>query len=427
MAQTPPRLPSEVWNRVFSCLSTADKLSVRASCKYFNTLVDHGSLWRDWAVVLRFNSGYYNRRFWASLRRRRVTSAVVRSSRVKDWKQVAHFLPSATTVVMDTSSQQSLHYVRDFADLRRLAVRNSSTSLVFDSSTVCKPEQLTHLSLCDVTLPTATIEGVISAVSHFTNLTSLVCHRTGVLQETIILVHSLLSCLPKLKHLSLSVAHTFCCLNTVPSLNIPGGGRAPALSSLELIDCMDLSFPKDSMKLMPGLKSLAVFFRHSQQEWPSPVCHLNTWLSDLPQLSTLVILKGPAVKNYVTSIPPTVTSLTLCVAEFSSKDLAATAAQVPDLLQLHIDPWPSHLGAHTAQIPLLFPKLRRLKVRLEHVPEEKFLALHKLPDLEYLEVLDSLPHFSQLIIKLRALTNYRLEVKTPPRQRDVMSCSCVCY
>lgn len=436
MAQPPAQLPAEVWNHVFGYLSAADKFQVRASCKYFSKLVDHGSLWKDWAVVLGFPSGSYNGQFWATLRRRRVDSVVVRSSKAKDWKQLAQSLPAVTTLVMDQSSQQSLACLKDFAHLQRVAIRSSCSSLRLDASTVRKPEQLTHFSMCDVTFPTATMDSVISAVSHFTNLTSLVCHQMGVFEETILMVHAILNCLPKLEHLSLSVVHRLCTFHSIPRLHPgPSGGAedragAPALSSLELIDCMDHSLPEDAMRLMPGLKTLAVFYRHSHQEMldrrPSPVCHLKTWLSDLPQLSTLVIVKGPPVKKYVASIPATVTSLTLCVAGLSSGDMSAVAVQVPDLLHLHIDPWPSHLGARTSQIPLLFPKLKRLKLRHEHVPEKNFLQLHQLQDLKYLEILDSRPHLAELIAKLQALTNYRLEVTTSPHKRDVLSCPCVC-
>lgn len=432
MTQPARLLPSEVWNHVFGYLSAADKFSVRASCKYFKKLVDHASLWKDWSVVLGFQNGSYNSQFWATLRRRKVTSVVVRSSKAKDWKQLALSLPALTTVVMEQSSKASTDCLKDFPDLKRLAIRSSCTSLLLNASTVCQPQQLTHLSLCDVTFPSRAMDSFISAVSQFTNLTSLVCHQMDIFEETTWMVHSILTCLPKLKHLSLSIVHILCAPprpNPGPLGGAQGQAGAP-LSSLELIGCMDHSLPEYAMRLMPGLKSLAVFYRHSHQErsesLPSPVCHMKAWLSDLPQLSTLVIVKGPPVKKYVTSIPATVTSLTLCVSGLSSEDMAAVAVQVPNLLHLHIDPWPSHLGAYTAEIPQLFPKLRSLKLRQGHVPEKNFLDLHQLQDLEMLEILDGSPHLSELTGKLQALTQNRLQVIVSPRQRDVLSCPCVC-
>uniref|UniRef100_A0A665TAY1 F-box domain-containing protein n=1 Tax=Echeneis naucrates TaxID=173247 RepID=A0A665TAY1_ECHNA len=413
-----PPLPSELWNHVFGYLSAEDKFSVRASCKHFKRLVDHSFLWRDWAVVLAFRNGSYNSQFWATLRCRKVSSVVMRSSRAKDWKELARSLPAVTTLVMDQSSPKSLDCLKDFPHLKRLCIRNSSAPLSLNASTVSKPEQLSHLSMCDVTLPIASVASVISTVSHFQNLISLVCHQMGLCEGTILMVHSILGCLPKLKHLSLSVGYRPYAIHSVPRPN-PGPleGRASALSSLELVDCMDHSLPADAMRLMPALNSLAVFYRDSHQETidKRSVCHLKMWLNDLVQLSTLVIVRGPSVEKYVSSIPATVTSLALCMVRLSSGDMAAVAAQVPNLLHLHIDPWPSHLGACTAQIPILFPKLKCLKLRHEHVPEKDFLQLHQLQQLERMEILDSRPHLCKIVGKLQALTNYRLEVTTTPR------------
>lgn len=393
--------------------------------------MDHGSLWKDWSVVLDFKQGPYNSRFWASLRRRKVASVVMRSGKDKDWKLLASSLPALSTVVMERCPSASSDCLKGFPHLRRLGIRSSCTTLVFNATAVCRPQQLTHLSLCDVKLSAGAKERFISGISHFTNLVSLVCHQTGIFEEPFCLVNSLRSHLPKLKHLSLSVPNSLYAPPS-PRLGLPAGGQGPAgapLSSFELVGALDHLLPVDAMTVMPQLKSLAVFYRLSSQEMPETQCFsgscMKAWLGDFRQLSTLIIVKGPNVKTYVSSIPATVTSLTLCVAGLSSEDLAAVALQVPNLLHLHIDPWPSHLGAHTSQIPRLFPKLRTLKLRHEHVPEKNFLALHRLQDLETLEVLDSHLHLSELTEKLRALTGYRLQVRSSPRQREVMSCPCV--
>ncbi|KAK5872818.1 hypothetical protein PBY51_013480 [Eleginops maclovinus] len=430
MAQPAQQLPAEIWVHVFGYLSASDKFSVRTACKYFKKLIDHGSLWKDWSVVLGFHKGYYNSQFWGTLRRRRVTSVVLRGTKATDLKRLASSIPTLTTVVTYQSSQASLGFLKECTNLKRLAIRGSGTPLLLDGSTVYEPKQLTHLSMCDVKLPTTAVSSLISAVVKFKNLTSLVCHKVGIIEDTFLMVHSILTCLPKLKHLSLSVGHTLCTFhnNSRPNPGPLGGDDAPVLSSLELIDCMDYSFEEDVMKRMPGLKSLAVFYNHSHHRIPGGQDggHLKTWLRDLSQLSTLVIVKGPPVKNYVTSIPATVTSLTLCIAGLSPQDMEAVSVQVPNLLHLHIDPWPSHLGAHAAQIPQLFPKLKSLKLRHEHVSEKDFLQLHQLKDLEYLEILDIRPHLSELTGKLQALTNVRLQVITSPRNIDVLTCPCVC-
>uniref|UniRef100_A0A3P8RXP0 F-box domain-containing protein n=1 Tax=Amphiprion percula TaxID=161767 RepID=A0A3P8RXP0_AMPPE len=425
MAQLHLQLPSEVWNHIFGYLSVADKFNVRASCKYFKRLVDHASLWKDWTIILGFKKGSYNSQFWATLRRRKLSSVVVRSSKAKDLRQLALCLPALTTVVMDQSAQETLNCLKDFPNVKRLVIRNSRTALLLDASTMSQPQQLTHLNMCNVTFPTTSLGSFISVISQFTNLTSLVCHQMGIFGEAVPIIHSIRGCLPKLKHLSLSVVHIFCALHRLNSYPLGGAQeQASTLSSLELIDYTDHAMPDDALRCMSGLNRLAVFYK--QEIWPSPVCHLKTWLHDLPQLSTLVVVHGPPVNMYVTSIPATVTSLTLCVAGLSSEDMAAVAVQLPNLLHLHIDPWPSHLGHHTAEIPKLFRKLKSLKLRHKHVPEKDFLHLHQLQDLEDLEILDPEPHLSEFIGKLQALTKYRLGVTTCRRHRDVLSCPCVC-
>lgn len=422
MTQPQVQIPSEVWNHVFGYLTAGDKFNVRTSCKYFKKLIDHWSLWKDWTVVLSFRNGAYNAKFWATLRRRRVKSAVMRSTKAKDWKDLAMSLPTLTTIVIEQSIKAALSFLNYFPHLKRLAVR--SADLLFDTSSMSRPQQLTHLSICCGNGSTTSKGKILNAVCQFTNLISLTWHDLsfGVLFWT---MQTLLSRLPKLKHLSLSMKHAF----HDSGRDVTGNGRVSGLSSLELVNYSYHSLPEDVMKLIPCLNSLAVFYNHSHQELHQGrslhVPHLKTWLRELPQLSTLVVVKGPPVSTYVSSIPATVTSLTLCVAGLSSEDMAAIAVQVPNLLHLHIDAWPSHLGAGVAQMPQLFPKLRSLKLRHEHVPEKDFLCLHKLQDLEYLEVLDNQQPGPDLAVKLRVLAKHRLHVATSPRQRDVLFCPCV--
>lgn len=426
MAPLPPQLPAEVWVSVFEYLTATDKSNVRASCKYFKKLIDRGALWRDWTVILNFKKGPFNNHFWATLRRRKVSSVLVRSSKAKDWKQLAMSLPALSTVVMDQSSHKSISCLKEFPHLKRLAIRNSDGAVFLDLHTVCQPQQLTHLSMCDVRIPRTSVKGFISVVSNFTNLTSLVCHQMRIVGETAGVIHSILTCLPKLKHLSLSAVDLCSFPRSDPfhfKAGVYGGASPPALSSLELIGCIDSSFPQEGLGLMPHLNRLAVSYKHSSHALP--VCHLKTWLCNLPQLSTLFIVRGPPVNMYVTSIPASVVSLSLCVPGLSSEDMAAVAVQVPNLLHLHIDSLHSHLGAHVSQIPQLFPKLRSLNLHHGQVPEKDFLQLHHLQHLESLEILDNQPHLSERISKLRSLTNYRLHITVPPHKKDQFSCSCV--
>lgn len=411
--------PSEVWNHVFSYLSPTEKSCVRAACTYFRKLIDHPSLWRGWSVVLDFPNGCYDTLFWETLRRRKVTSVVLRTSKNKYIEDLAWSLPGLTTLVMERCIATNLYCLKDFKN--SLAIR--STDMTFDVvklSIVSQPQQLTHLSLCN--LPLRQTFNTISDLCQFKKLTSLVFHQIscGIPFSNI---KRILASLPKLKHLSLHVF--FLKMQSCDS----GEVMEPAsqLTSLELFEKSPL-LSENAMKLMPKLKRFAMFYMDRPREMSGnqPLSIMSKWLSDLHELSTLVIVKGPPVKLYVASIPATVIDLTLRVSEFSLEDMAAVAAQTPHLQHLHLDTWPSHLGVNTSQIPKFFPKLKRLTIRHAHVPEKIFLDLHQLHNLKILEILDSHPDLPVLVRRLRILTKYRLRVVIPPHQRGVLSCSCVC-
>lgn len=423
MTESNVTLPPEVWTNVFGYLPMADRSSVRASCKYFKKLVDHWSLWRGWSVVLDTKT-LYNSQFLATLRRRRMASVLVRSSSSNDKKLqlIASSLPEVSTVVMEHCPVLKSSNLQLFLNLSRLAIRDSDISQLLLASAVCRPELLTHLSLCGVKTPPT----FRTDISPFTNLVSLVHHEPDTPTKPFQAANYFRVQHPKLKHLSLSSRSHFA--HPAPDF-VPHEPVGASLSSFELISAVDYMLHVDAMKVMPDLKSLAVIYRESSRKMqelllPFDSCMAH-WLRDLRHLSTLTIVEGPQVKTYASFIPPTVTSLTLCVRDLSPEDLEVMALQVPNLLHLHIDPWPSFLGTHTAKIPKLFPKLRTLKLCHEHVPEEYFLQLHRLQDLETLEVLDSRPQFSGLAEKLRALTDYRLRVIMSRPDRGVMSCPCV--
>uniref|UniRef100_A0A3B5MIZ3 F-box domain-containing protein n=1 Tax=Xiphophorus couchianus TaxID=32473 RepID=A0A3B5MIZ3_9TELE len=395
MERPPPHLPAEIWTHIFGYLSVSDKLSTRACCMHFRKLIDHWSLWRGWTAVLTFKNGSYSKRFWNSLRRRKVTSVVVRSPRAKHWRQLSSELPHLSSLVLEQSVMENLGFGKDFPHLERLAIRNSD--VVIDVHKRTHLEQLTHLSLCDVTFPIKS--SFLPFISHLRNLTSLTCHNSGTSVEPICIMETILSYLPKLKHLSLSSKRA--CVY-VPKRPLNEG--ISFLSTLELVQYSDHFFPVNTMKKVPHLNSLSVFSGNEHQRMPSLSSHLvfllSKWLQDLPKLTKLAVTRGPPVRTYVTSIPATVTSLALCSSGLSSEDMSAVSAQLPNLLHLHIDPRPSHLGVNIAQIPELFPKLRSLKLRHERVPEEDFLHLRRLQHLEHLEILDgarSPSHLAQYI------------------------------
>lgn len=414
----PVHFPPEIWNHIFGYLSVTDKCSVRAASKYFKKLIDHYSLWKDWTVVLSFKNGAYNCQFWDTLCRRKVVSVVMRSTKPKHWGHLSQSLPAVTTVVLEVPHPQPKSFIltHGFPHLARLALRNVS---LLEINTGFNLQSLTHLSLCGVTKPQSDF---FPLLPHLRHLTSLVCHKTNIFGKCVRMVDIFVAHLPQLKHLSVSVDYVY------PPVRGPGFEAVSSLSSLELVDSMVHLLPEDTLKLIPSLNSLGVFYPNpiwGLAELAKEAENLNNLLHKFTTLTKLVIFRGGPVNLYVTSIPASVTSLTLCLPSLSSEDLAVLSVQVPNLLHLHIDLWPSHLGARTALIPELFPKLRSLRLRLEHVPEKDFLCLHQLQDLQCLEVLDWSQNLSDLTDKFRALTKHRVQIVTS-RQRDVFICSCVC-
>lgn len=417
------RLPSEVWTQVFGYLSPTDSLRVRAVCKDFRDLVDTSGLWKEWTVTLKSAKSAYNKQFWRTLRRWRVSSAVLSSPR--GWTHISTELPRLTTLIIDSDSDAALDSLQCFTNLQRVYLKRPKC-MSFEKLFPLLPPRLMHLSVCEfdhkrmpfmeclmncVTFKTAT---------HLTNLTSLVCHTSFAVEPELVLP-TILSALPQLTHLSLlgPSDHGFPVHyeGEQPSL------RHRSLSSLEIIEYVyDLS--DDIMKMVPSLRCLALFF--SRDYIVSEHFSISSWLRDLPALSSLLIVGGPHVSHFVGSIPSSVTQLTLRPVHISTSEMTALSTQLPNLQHLHLEPC-AFLGPDTALLPRFFPGLHSLRVRHERVPEETFLSLATLTELQLLETQDPEPPSVALVSKLRELTNNRLQISHRPERNRLRTCNCVSY
>lgn len=378
--------PSEVWTHIFSYLSAAEKSGVRASCTYLRKVIDHPSLWRDWSVVLDFLSVSYDTCFWETLRRRKVTRVVVKNYRPGHINVVASLLPAVTILVMDSVTGGGLQHLKGFKNLNSLAIRNVHADAFERVPTEFLSQQLTHVSLCNIPLSNSLTD--ISGLCHLKTLTSFVCHEFHW-DVSWTEMKSILAALPKLEHLLLyPTTKWISCLEECKP-------QACQLTSLEILGRGQL-LPPYAMKWMSQLKRFAVVYKNVPQKTLGTE-YVSKWLSKLPDLSTLVVVRGPPIETYVSSTPVTLTDLTLHDSRFSLEDMAAVAAQIPHLQHLHLDTWPSHLGAKASQIPKCFPNLKSLKIRHEHIPEKNFLDLHQLQKLEKLEIVDSHPELPTLV------------------------------
>ncbi|KAM4543215.1 uncharacterized protein PAE49_019633 [Odontesthes bonariensis] len=450
----PPQLPPELWVYVFSYLSTEEKHTVRSCCRHLKKLIDHPSLWRDYTVVLselrRYTYGY-----WDTLSRRKLTRVAVRHLRRKEWRRLVKFLPSLTAIVfVDGGRQYKEKYLDNlsrFPELRDLGVRNATwDELILGRSLIEHlRERLTHLSVCNVRLP-CTVD-FINVVSNLVNLRHLLFHQQGegygldtVRPVPRHVFHNLLLNLKKLKYLSWGMKgeppeplpEDY--LNP-PDPDQPGASSygGPSLISLELVDYPETTLPENALRSLTTLRSLTVRYRYIRE---GIECRLRSWLSPLRQLDSLTIIGGNSLATYTTTIPSSVTRLTLRVA-ITLKDMDSIAPKVPGLEHLDIEQNRSS-GSLCRRIPMLFPQLRTLRIRFfRREPEKDLLSLHKLRHLVQLELLversfilrDYLnghpwpsPCVQELINQLRELSENRITVITTMRQRNPLrECDCV--
>ncbi|XP_071354962.1 uncharacterized protein [Trachinotus anak] len=452
--EEPPQLPPEVWVCVFSYLSTEEKHTLRTCCRYLKKLIDHPSLWRDYTVVLS-DLRRYTYGFWDTLQYRKLTRVAVRHLRRKEWRRLVKFLPSLTAIVFVDGGrlykEKYLDNLSRFPALRDLGVRNATWDEAMLGRGVGEQLQvrLTHLSVCNVRLP-CTVQ-FIRTVSHLLNLRYLLFHQQGegygldtVRPVPCGVFHNLLLSLKKLRHLSWGMRGEP--PEPLPDDYLspadpqqPGSGRygGPALTSLELVDYPETILPENALRSLTSLRSLTVRYRYIRE---GIECRLRSWLSPLQQLETLTIIGGNSLATYTTTIPSSVTRLTLRVA-ITLKDMDSIAPKVPALEHLDIEQNRSS-GSLCRRIPMLFPQLRTLRIRFfRREPEKDLLSLHRLRHLVQLELLversfilrDYLnghpwpsPCVQELINQLRELSENRITVITTMRQRNPLrECDCV--
>nr|XP_020467178.1 uncharacterized protein LOC109966586 [Monopterus albus] len=224
-----------------------------------------------------------------------------------------------------------------------------------------------------------------------------------------------------------------------PDPEQPGVARygGPALISLELVDYPETILPENALRSLTSLRSLTIRYRYIRE---GIECRLRSWLSPLQQLKTLTIIGGNSLAAYTTTIPSSVTRLTLRVA-ITLKDMDSIAPKVPALKHLDIEQNRSS-GSLCRRIPMLFPQLKTLRIRFfRREPEKDLLSLHRLRHLVQLELLversfilrDYLnghpwpsPCVQELISQLKELSENRIVVITTMRQRNPLrECDCL--
>ncbi|CAI5694976.1 uncharacterized protein LOC102079865 [Oreochromis niloticus] len=425
------QLPAELWLKVFSFLSWRDKLSMRCTCSYFRHLLDKSRpLWRGFSVVLQ-NLSRYNPSFWRSLAQRHVGNVLLRSGKRKHLKQLYTWLPALCGLRLDDWREGGMDDLRLFRQLQRLSVTSGSTPLRNLDFLFPLSQQLTQLGLCNVQL-TCSASHLLAAIGQLTRLTSLLLHHDGSLRVPSL--SGVLAHLTELTHLS----WTMITYRTLPhdffSPAHHTGDVALQLLDLQLLN-YDAVVTQETLQPLSRLRTLSVFHLYSV---PGPTCHLQTWLTSLPHLTNLSIHGGHPLSAYADFLPISLLSLTLCV-DLQPDDLRVVSTRVPQLEHLHLEPWSSSSDL-IRLLPQLFPHLKTLRIRHQHVSNDDFLQLQRLRRLDTLEVLDSYyrpdpsdpsrvifepsPRLLRLTSDLQRLTNHRVRVITSSHG-DLLSCHCV--
>lgn len=188
------------------------------------------------------------------------------------------------------------------------------------------------------------------------------------------------------------------------------------------------------LRTLPFLRSLAILCLRNYDDDDDSL-KLSTWLRDLPSLTSLV-LTDRDLSKFVRSIPRGLTRLTLMPEKMNSEAMTVLSTQLPNLHYLHLQPLITFLGSDTAFIPQYFPRLKTRRVlfksRLanssgiyEQVPDDAFLSLASLKELEVLELQDEeCPPPTAVFSKLRELTNNRIQIYCRLKVDRLWTCDC---
>ncbi|TRY94083.1 hypothetical protein DNTS_027315 [Danionella cerebrum] len=416
-------LPEEIWVHVFGYLSSRDKLAVRCCCTCFKRLIDHWKLWINSVIVLQ-GFGEYDTQFWRTLRRRKIGFMVLQNSKARVFQQMVRWLPGLKSVTVsegtDSSAMVALSALKH---LERLVIRQTSCRNVLYS--LPKLTKLTNLCLCK--LPRISSTHVSATVSRLVNLNTLQYHEENSPLSSVEL-HAMLSCMPKLKHISLRLGPSH---GILPDFYFGPVRIAapPVLSSLELLNYEDPCLSSVALNPLPTLTKLTVHYTRWLEDATSFPCSLPEWLQGLSLLTELNVSLGYPLSAYAGSIPCSVQRVCLMGVKADLASVRIMGEQLPDLSHLHLDLCCHDISDIITEMPQIFPKLEILKVRHHSVPVSAFLQLRHLPRLQQLMILDApqgSPFLRDLTQKLLSQKDNRFHVLSFD-PKDQTSCHCGFY
>nr|XP_033806961.1 uncharacterized protein LOC117363409 isoform X2 [Geotrypetes seraphini] len=278
-------LPQEVWMEIFMYFSPVEKASVRATCRYFKTLIDHPNLWKKSTIVLG-NIAPLNEDFWEMLRNRKIYSIDVKKMKIKQWKKLTTSLPGILNLTVDSClTQEILTFLHPLTNLQKLHLKDCSGLLdshIFKEAV--RYNQLTHLSLCNIKY----FDGVpLTTVACLKNLFFLSLHAKYGFLNTVGIQCALFH-LPKLRELSFTVRlkNTWSlseCFTLPEAVDIREGDLSHTQLQLQKLELIYFDHSDLTENALDQLFSLQTISLHNYKN--KGMAFLNIMLKKLPNLT----------------------------------------------------------------------------------------------------------------------------------------------
>ncbi|KAM4664079.1 uncharacterized protein O3C94_012258 isoform 1-T2 [Discoglossus pictus] len=406
------QLPQEMLLQILTYLSPAEKASVRSTCTYLRTLVDHPSLWKNSTVVLK-SIGTFNAKCWDTLQNRKICSAEVTKVTLKQFKKMASSLPDLTNVRMDTCSKgEVLQGLRPLVNLEQLHLTDCSN--ILDQSIfaeVVQFHQLTHLSLCKVTF-----SGVLplTSIVLLQNLYSLSLHSIeGFVPERAL--QYILFRLPKLRELSLAIGNMnkwklSLCFN-VPDSFVYAAEEQPCIPKLQLqkLELLNSGCAGLSSNAFAQLASLeSVCLRHHKYLLHEDLVEMM--LLKLPNLTELRIEWAAPFKPLMDPINSKLEKLSMVGTMINNYTLMWFSDSAQSLKSLNLSFSHGYDEYMVKQLPSLFPMLQKLYVSNVRLTEEMLIVFASLNFLKVLDISNNQHLSPEAILAFRNMTDNRISL-----------------
>ncbi|KAM9293934.1 uncharacterized protein PAF06_018079 [Gastrophryne carolinensis] len=406
------QLPQEVLLHIFKYLSPADKASVRATCTYLRTLVDHPSLWKRSTVIFR-SIGIYNARFWDTLQSRRISSVEVTRATLKQFKKMTSSLPDLTRVTMDSCLKgEILQGLRPLLNLQQLHLSDCASVTDHDIfSEIALFQHLTHLSLCRVSF-----SGVLplTSIVLLQNLYSLSLHSSeGTVPERAL--QYILFRLPKLRELSLAIKNMnkwklSLCFN-VPDNFISTAEEQPCISRLQLhkLELMNSSSANLSSNAFDQLSTLrSVCLRH--YKYLQHEDFIEALLLKLPHLTELCIEWAAPFVPHVDPISSKLEKVSMVGTKISNATLRWISHSARQLKCLNLNFSHGYDQEMVKSFPRMFPHLQNLYLSNTRLTEEALVVLANLYSLRVLDISNNMHLTPEAILAFRTITSNRVSL-----------------